>query len=105
MNLAVQKRHDTVFPWGMSTVNVVGCLIPGLLFGVVAAGSASSYVQPLLGTGLCGALTTYSAFPCETLRPAEGGARFFAAGDVVAGVVAGLWAAFVGVSFAEVLWA
>ncbi len=33
------------------------------------------------------------------------GARFFAAADVVAGVVAGLGAAFVGVSFAQALWA
>ncbi|OIJ98899.1 fluoride efflux transporter CrcB [Streptomyces monashensis] len=102
---AVQKRHDTVFPWGTFTVNVVGCLILGLLSGAVATGAASSHVQLLLGTGLCGALTTYSTFSYETLRLAEDGARFFAAANVVASVVAGLGAAFVGVSCAEALWA
>ncbi|MBX7547915.1 fluoride efflux transporter CrcB [Streptomyces sp. NPDC004232] len=102
---AVQKRHDTVFPWGTFTVNVVGCLILGLLSGAAAAGAASPHVQLLVGTGLCGALTTYSTFSYETLRLAESGARFHAVANVVASVVAGLGAVFVGVSFADALWA
>ncbi|KUN78261.1 chromosome condensation protein CrcB [Streptomyces bungoensis] len=101
---AVQKRHDTVFPWGTFTVNLSGCLVLGLLSGAVAAGAASSHLQLLLGTGLCGALTTYSTFSYETLRLAEDGARFFAAANVVASVVAGLGAAFAGVSLAQALW-
>ncbi|MGW3355734.1 fluoride efflux transporter CrcB [Streptomyces bungoensis] len=101
---AVQKRHDSVFPWGTFTVNVAGCLVLGLLSGVVAAGAASSHLQLLLGTGLCGALTTYSTFSYETLRLAEGGARLFAAANAVASVVAGLGAAFAGVSLAQALW-
>lgn len=101
---AVQARHDTVFPWGTFTVNVSGCLVLGLLTGAVAAGAASSHLQLLLGTGLCGALTTYSTFSYETLRLAEGGARFYAAANAVASVVAGLGAAFAGVALAEALW-
>ena len=101
----VQSRHDTVFPWGTFTVNVVGCLILGTLTGATAAGAASSHLQLLLGTGLCGALSTYSTFSYETLRLAEDGARFYAAVNVVASVVAGLGAAFVGVSVAQALWA
>ncbi|MEV7686672.1 fluoride efflux transporter CrcB [Streptomyces bungoensis] len=100
----VQKRHDSVFPWGTFTVNVAGCLVLGLLSGAVAAGAASSHLQLLLGTGLCGALTTYSTFSYETLRLAEGGARLFAAANAVASVVAGLGAAFAGVSLAQALW-
>jgi len=102
---AVQSRHDSVFPWGTFTVNVTGCLVLGLLTGAVAAGAASSHLQLLLGTGLCGALTTYSTFSYETLRLAEGGARFYAAANAVASVVAGLGAAFAGVTIAEALWA
>ncbi|MFI7361924.1 fluoride efflux transporter CrcB [Streptomyces sp. NPDC050149] len=101
---AVQARHDTVFPWGTFTVNVSGCLVLGLLTGAVAAGAASSHLQLLLGTGLCGALTTYSTFSYETLRLAEGGARFYAAANAVASVVAGLGAAFAGVALAEAFW-
>ncbi|QIY69287.1 fluoride efflux transporter CrcB [Streptomyces sp. RLB1-33] len=102
---AVQTRHDTVFPWGTFAVNVVGCLILGLLTGAVAAGAAGSPLQLFLGTGLCGALTTYSTFSYETLRLTETGAGFYAAANVLVSVTAGLGAAFAGVSFAQALWA
>ncbi|MCC9704858.1 fluoride efflux transporter CrcB [Streptomyces sp. MNU76] len=101
---AVQSRHDTVFPWGTFIVNVAGSLVLGVLTGAVAAGAASSHLQLLLGTGLCGALTTYSTFSYETLRLAQDGARLHAVVNVTASVVAGLGAAFVGVSAAEALW-
>ncbi|MFI5658380.1 fluoride efflux transporter CrcB [Streptomyces sp. NPDC051684] len=101
----VQSRHDTVFPWGTFAVNVTGSLILGFVTGAVAAGGASSQVQLLLGTGLCGALTTYSTFSYETLRLAETGARFYAAVNVAGSVVAGLGAAFTGAALAAALWA
>ncbi|MET7290770.1 fluoride efflux transporter CrcB [Streptomyces griseoloalbus] len=102
---AVQARHDTLFPWGTFTVNVVGCLILGVLTGAVTYGAASDSVRLLVGTGFCGALTTYSTFSYETLRLAETGARFFAAANVVVGVVAGVAAAFTGAGLARALWA
>ncbi|MFF1302332.1 fluoride efflux transporter CrcB [Streptomyces sp. NPDC058307] len=102
---AVQSRHDSVFPWGTFTVNVTGCLVLGLLTGAVAAGAAGSHLQLLLGTGLCGALTTYSTFSYETLRLTETGAGVYAAANVVASVGAGLGAAFAGAALAQVVWA
>ncbi|WP_328316009.1 fluoride efflux transporter CrcB [Streptomyces sp. NBC_00388] len=100
----IQASHDTVFPWGTFAVNVVACLILGLVTGAVAAGAAPSPVQVLVGTGFCGALSTYSTFSYETLRLAQDGARFFAAVNVTASVVAGLGAAFAGASAAQALW-
>ncbi|MFE2062647.1 MULTISPECIES: fluoride efflux transporter CrcB [unclassified Streptomyces] len=102
---AVQARHDSVFPWGTFVVNVTGCLILGLLTGAASAGAASPHLQLLLGTGLCGALTTYSTFSYETLRLTETGAGLYAAANVVASLVAGLGAAFAGVAIAQALWA
>ncbi|MFJ6843792.1 fluoride efflux transporter CrcB [Streptomyces griseoluteus] len=101
---AVQKRHDSVFPWGTLTVNVLGCFILGLLTGAVVAGAASSHTQLLIGTGLCGALTTYSTFSYETLRLTEDGARLLAAANVAASVAAGLGAAFAGTACAGAIW-
>ena len=101
---AVQSRHDSVFPWGTFAVNVTGCLILGLLTGA-AAGAPRPHLQLLLGTGLCGALTTYSTFSYETLRLAETGARLYAAANAVASVAAGLGAAFAGVALAQAVWA
>ncbi|MEU1414828.1 CrcB family protein [Streptomyces sp. NPDC005731] len=102
---AVQSRHDTVFPWGTFTVNVVGSMTLGFITGAVLAGGVSSNLQLLVGTGLCGALTTYSTLSYETLRLAEEGARFFAAANAVASIVAGLGAAFTGAALAESFWA
>ncbi|MEV7864940.1 fluoride efflux transporter CrcB [Streptomyces sp. NPDC088124] len=102
---SVQRRHDSLFPWGTFTVNVTGCLVLGLVTGAITAGAASSSVQLLLGTGFCGALTTYSTFSYETLRLAEDGARLYAAANVLASVVTGLGAVYLGVALAEALWA
>ena len=55
---AVQSRHDTVFPWGTLTVNIVASLVLGVVTGAVTAGAASAELQALIGTGLCGALST-----------------------------------------------
>ncbi|GHH92948.1 fluoride efflux transporter CrcB [Streptomyces capillispiralis] len=101
---AVQARHDTLFPWGTFTVNVVGCLVLGVLTGAVSYGAASDSVRLLVGTGFCGALTTYSTFSYETLRLAGTGARLFAAVNVAASVVAGVGAAFGGAGIARALW-
>lgn len=101
---AIQRKHDTVFPWGTLVVNVAGCLVLGLLTGAASAGHVSPHLQLLIGTGLCGALTTYSTFSYETLRLTETGAAFHAAANVILSVTAGLGAAFAGVSFAQVLW-
>lgn len=100
----VQSRHDSVFPWGTFTVNVAGSVILGLVAGAVSEGAASPHVQLLLGTGLCGALTTYSTFSYETLRLAEDGARFYAAANVAGSIAAGLGAAFTGNAIAQALW-
>jgi fluoride exporter len=101
---AVQARHDTVFPWGTFAVNVIGSLILGLVTGAVTAGGASTQVQLAVGTGFCGALTTYSTFSYETLRLLEDDARLFAAANVAASIVAGVGAAFLGVAISQAIW-
>ncbi|QCX80758.1 Putative fluoride ion transporter CrcB [Streptomyces sp. YIM 121038] len=101
---AVQGRHDSVFPWGTFTVNVVGCLVLGVLTGAVTYGAAPNSAHLLVGTGLCGALTTYSTFSYETLRLAETGARFLAAANAAASVAAGLGAAVTGAAVARAFW-
>ncbi|MEU8654645.1 fluoride efflux transporter CrcB [Streptomyces sp. NPDC048737] len=101
---AVQARHDSVFPWGTFVVNVVGCAVLGLVTGAGVAGVADPHLRLLLGTGFCGALTTYSTFSYETLRLAETGAALHAAANVVASVAAGVGAAFAGVWIAQTVW-
>ncbi|MEU0112502.1 fluoride efflux transporter CrcB [Streptomyces bobili] len=101
---ALQARHDSVFPWGTFVVNVVGCAILGLVTGAALAGAVGSDLRLLLGTGFCGALTTYSTFSYETLRLTETGAAPHAAANVVVSVAAGLGAASAGVWLAQTVW-
>ena len=88
-DLVVQSVHDTVFPWGTFTVNVAGSLILGGVAGAVAAG-APAWLLTLIGTGLCGALTTFSTFGFETVRLIEDGAVFEAAMSSLTSLVVGL---------------
>jgi CrcB protein len=101
---AIQARHDTVFPWGTFTVNMIGSLILGLLAGAVVASAAPHSVQLLVGVGFCGALSTYSTFSYETLRLIEDGSIFYAVANLAMSVVAGLGAAFTGAALAEAVW-
>jgi CrcB protein len=91
-DLAVQSRHDSVFPWGTFAVNVVGSLVLGAVAASVFVGGAPGWVLTLVGTGFCGALTTFSTFGFETVRLLEEGsartALLNALGSLAAGLVA-----------------
>lgn len=90
----LRNRLDARFPWGTLIVNVVGS---ALLGGLAGAGTAlPGPVWVLVGTGFCGALTTYSTFGYEVLRLVEDRAYGLAALNVTASVVAGVGAATLG---------
>ena len=97
---AVQSKHNSLFPWGTFTVNVTGSLILGVLTGATL-GDTGSDLRLLIGTGLCGALTTYSTLSFETVRLVEQRARFFAAANLLGTIVAGLGAAVVGYAIGQ----
>jgi CrcB protein len=101
---AVQARHDSVFPWGTFVVNVAGSLVLGVLAGGASAHGVPGSATALLGTGLCGALTTYSTFGYETVRLLEERARLYALLNAVASVAAGLGAAYLGITVASAIW-
>jgi fluoride exporter len=88
LDRVVQGRTGGAFPWGTLTVNLVGSVILGALLGA----GAPHGLQVLLGTGVCGALTTFSTLGYETVRLLEDGSPFKAglnaAGSLVLGVLA-----------------
>jgi CrcB protein len=96
---AVQARLHSAFPFGTFLVNVVGSFILGTVAGSAAHGGASPHVSAAIGTGFCGALTTYSTFSYETLRLAEGRRVTLSILNVIGSIALGLGAAAVGVAF------
>ena len=95
----IQARHDSLLPWGTLAVNVAGSFLLGLLAGL----PVSDPVMAAVGIGFCGALTTYSTFGYETARLAQNRARFYAAVNVTASILAGLGAAYCGLAVAQAL--
>ena len=103
VDLLVQSRHDSVFPWGTFTVNVVGSLVLGITAATVVELGSPPWVLALVGTGVCGALTTFSTFGYETVRLLQQGSVQVAVANSVASVVVGLGACAGGFAVASTL--
>ncbi|MER7504411.1 fluoride efflux transporter CrcB [Nonomuraea pusilla] len=99
----IQKRHDTVFPWGTFTVNMVGSLVLGFLLGAGSGVGVPRELSLLLGTGVCGALTTFSTFGFETMRLVEEGSLLEAGLNALGSLLLGVLAAFCGYELATLL--
>jgi fluoride exporter len=102
-DLFVQSRHDGLMPWGTLAVNVSGSLLLGVVAGAVDATGGHEWLLALLGTGFCGALTTFSTFSFETLRLIEENAFVHATANVVLSVAGGVVALFGGWALATAL--
>ncbi len=101
----IQSQHDSAFPWGTLTINVLGSLLLGIVLSVVALGHGSPELVAVLGTGFCGGFTTFSTFGYETVRLAEDGSTRLAIVNVAASLVLGLIAALTGWHVVQAVWA
>jgi fluoride exporter len=90
--------HD--FPWGTFAVNLSGSFVLGLLTGLALYHGFPDAPRVALGTGFCGAYTTFSAFTVDTVRLADEGATAGAVANVVGTLVAGVAAAAAGLALA-----
>ena len=62
------------FPWGTLLVNLVGCLLIGIVFGLFGKmGTQQSSWCLMLTAGFCGGFTTFSAFANESIQMLQSG--------------------------------
>jgi CrcB protein len=98
----VQRVHGGPWPWGTFVVNAAGCLIFGVLFGLLEAKQALSSVAALaLLAGFCGALTTFSTFAFDTAQLARGPGFAHALGNFLLHGGVGLVLVFAGLALGQ----
>ncbi len=96
IDLHVQSRHRSVFPWGTFTINIAGSFVLGVVAAAVSSKGAPEWLYVLVGTGLCGAMTTFSTFGFETVRLVEDGEWSAAIANAAGSLVVGLGAVALG---------
>ncbi|WP_379920569.1 fluoride efflux transporter CrcB [Erythrobacter sp. R86502] len=93
------------FPWGTLAVNIIGSLAMGALVGWMARGSladtSAESARLLIGVGLLGGFTTFSAFSSELVTMLHRGQAGMAAGYAAASLIAGMAAVIIGLVAAQ----
>ena len=92
VDAVVIDRSEGGLPLATFVINVSGSFVLGVLTGLALYHAFPSTPKTILGTGFCGAYTTFSTFTFETIRLLEEGegadAIRYAAGSLVAGAAA-----------------
>lgn len=105
VSVAVPHSDPAAWPWATFVVNVLGCLLLGIVLDVVGARQAAwqrthpsraRLARPFLASGVLGGFTTFSTFSVEAVRLAEEGRAGTAVAYAVASVVLGVLAVVVG---------
>lgn len=89
LRLIAGRALDRSSPWGTLLVNVLGSALLGWLVGHGVDGRPLA----LLGTGFCGAFTTYSAFAVQSVQKGGWAGTAYAVGTVL-GCLASAYAAY-----------
>jgi CrcB protein len=65
----LQRMFDVShFPYGTLAVNILGCLLIGILWGFLSKNNLTEVAGILLMSGFCGGFTTFSAFTYESIQ-------------------------------------
>jgi CrcB protein len=85
------------WPWSTLLVNLLGCLLIGVLLAVLLARFPHSpWLRPFLAVGVLGGFTTYSTFAVDVVRLTGAGHDVLAAAYVLASVLGGVGAVLLG---------
>ena len=97
------QRFGRVYPFGTFAVNIVGCLLIGILMALAVDKKLPDFWQKALVTGCLGSLTTFSTFSYETVGLIRDDRPGLAALYVVANLVIGLAAVVIGMGITRAI--
>ena len=64
----LSRQELKLLPWGTFAVNILGCLVIGIIFGLLDRGmTISPAMKAFLTVGFCGGFTTFSTFINENI--------------------------------------
>ena len=103
LSKAIQDTAATAFPWGTMAVNVAGCLLIGLLYGLASGNGTrlGADLKLMLTVGFCGGFTTFSTFANESLTLAKTGDALLSAAYIGSSVALGMLAVMAGAQLAK----
>ena len=88
----VVRSFPGLFPWGTFCVNLIGCLLIGILYGLFSRDLLHDPGSKLWIVGFCGGFTTFSSFSYDGLRLLQEEAwlayGLYTAGSVLLGLLA-----------------
>ena len=106
VNVWSGRMFGTEFPWHTLVVNILGCLVMGILTEMMALRLHVSHeTRAFLTTGILGGFTTFSAFSLDFAYLVERKQVLAAGGYALASVVLSLLAVFAGMSLIRTLYA
>jgi fluoride exporter len=73
LSFLIQSKTTSGFPYGTLVVNLAGCLLIGILYGVFEKTDVSTGWRLFMVTGILGGFTTFSAFSLETFHLLKSG--------------------------------
>lgn len=94
----IQTAYLTNFPYGTWAVNILGCFLIGLVFGLTGKIHLTQEWRLFLTTGLIGGFTTFSSFSYEAIVLLRDGLFWTAIVYILISIVIGLFATFAGMS-------
>ncbi len=103
ISLFIQNRVPSTFPFGTLSVNIIGCFLIGVVFGLADRGNMRQEWRLFLATGVLGGFTTFSAFSNETVGMMRDGQFWYASAYVVSSVLLGVIATFMGILIIKIL--
>jgi CrcB protein len=99
-NVGMKTLLGVGFPWGTTTVNIVGSFLMGVLV-VVLERKGGTHMAPLLMTGLLGGFTTFSAFSLDAVFLMEEGRTAIALVYMTVSVLVSIAALVAGLTMAR----
>ncbi len=99
----IQIRISSLIPYGTFWVNIIGCFLIGLIYGLSDRGNLDPDWRLFLATGICGGFTTFSAFSNDAISLMRDGQFFPAFIYLSSTVIFGLIATLIGIAIPKII--